>query len=214
MLSRNRGFTLIEILVVITIIAALAGMVVALVPMLTRQSEMTQSMNNLKQIGGILQAKQAGGKLKYYSGAAFLLQSMDEIMDDDLKVFISPSDKLFPESRHDVGSADFIESYRSLDLKSGVSNELCSYSGPNWKEFPQARAGRAALKSRLWGCDRCYQGVPFANGICALYRSGKTEFIPIENIKGADLENGIIQVGKNSPDELLNKMCYFPADSD
>ena len=213
MLSRNRGFTLIEILVVITIIAALAGMVVALVPMLNRQSEMTQSMNNLKQIGGILQAKQAGGKLKYFSGAAFLLQAMDEIKDDDLKVFISPSDKVFPD-RDDFGTENFIESYRTLDLKAGIANEHCSYAGPNWAEFPQARAGRAALKSRLWGCDRCYKGVPFGDGICVLYDSGKTEFIDIEKIKGADLENGFIQVGKHSPDELLNKMCYCPVDSE
>ncbi|MEN8150441.1 MAG: type II secretion system protein [Planctomycetota bacterium] len=182
--SRTGGFTLIEILVVITIIAALAGMVVALVPMLTRKSEITQSMNNLKQIGGILQAKQAGGKLKYYSGAAFLLQAKDEIKDDDLKVFLSPSEKNFEDSRPEVGSEEFIEGYRVLNLKSEVADWMCSYAGPNWKGFPKKTAGRAALRSRLWGCDRCLNGNPFHDGVCVLYDSGKTVFLDIKDIKG------------------------------
>jgi len=212
MLRRNRGFTLIEILVVITIIAALAGLVVALVPQLIGKSEEAQSMNNLKQIGGLLLARQAGGDLRYLSGAAFLLQVKNQIKDEDLKVFLSPADKNFEDTRDRPGSQEFIESYRDLDLKTGVENKHCSYAGPNWKQYPKVTAGREALKSRLWGCDRCYQAIPFHKGLVVLYDTSKVEMIKIEDIKGADKDQGFIQVGPNSPDERLKKMCYQPQD--
>jgi len=208
--ARNRGFTLIEILVVITIIAALAGLVVALVPQLIGQSEETQSMNNLKNIGGILIAKKAAGKMKKWSGAAFLLQVKDQVKDEDLKLFISPSDDRFPD-RPKIGSEEFIAMYRKLkDLKAGVEDRHCSYAGPNWAKFPEVKAGSEALKSRLWGSDRCYQGLPFhKGGVVVLYDSTKVEILELKEIKGADLEAGIVQIGPNSPDERLKKMCYF-----
>ena len=68
---RNHGFTLIEILVVITIIAALAGMVMTLLPVVTAARYRAECGNNLMQIGGLLTARQAGDGLEYRSGAAF-----------------------------------------------------------------------------------------------------------------------------------------------
>ena len=210
MRNRAQGFTLIEILVVITIIAALAGLVVALVPQLIGQSEETQSMNNLKNIGGILMAKQAAGKMKKWSGAGFLLQVKDKVKDEDLKVFISPSDDNFPD-RPLAGSDEFIRMYRELkDLKAGVENKHCSFAGPNWSKFPEVKTGTESLKSRLWGSDRCYQGLPFhSGGVVVLYDTTKVEIIELKEIKGADLEQGLVQLGPNSPDDRLKKMCYF-----
>jgi len=206
---RSGGFTLIEILVVITIIAALAGLVVALVPQLIGKSEETQSMNNLKNIGGLLMTKKAAGDMKKWSGAAFLLQVKDQVMDEDLKVFVSPSDDNFPD-RPLSGTDEFIAMYRELkDMKTGVEDKHCSYAGPNWAKFPEKKTGREALRSRLWGCDRCYEGSPFHAGVVVLYGTSKVEILKLEEIKGADVEQGIVQVGLNSPDERLKKMCYL-----
>ena len=51
MRNRERGFTLIEILVVITIIASLAGAVLILVPRIQQKQKQTTCANHLRQLG-------------------------------------------------------------------------------------------------------------------------------------------------------------------
>jgi len=54
-MKRDEGFTLIEILVVITIVAVLAGLVVALVGTSTRMSLQVQCVNNVRNLTGLLE---------------------------------------------------------------------------------------------------------------------------------------------------------------
>ncbi|MHC4469916.1 MAG: type II secretion system protein [Planctomycetota bacterium] len=211
MLRREKGFTLIEILVVITIIAALVGMVTLVIPQANKAKEKSVCMNNLKNIGDILIAKKAGKGWVKYSGAAFLLQIANEVKDEDLVVYVCPGEEGNPDDpRPESGSAEFIEMYRSMKLQEGVEDRYTSYSGPNWKQFPEKRAGRESLKTRIIGCDKCRDGAPHHDGIVVLYDTSKVGFMELEELTGHDEEQGLIIVGGDSPDERLQKMCFFP----
>ncbi len=52
----RRGFTLIELLVVITVIAILAGILIPTVAIIQHNARIAKSTNNLKQIGGAIEA--------------------------------------------------------------------------------------------------------------------------------------------------------------
>ena len=54
MRSRESGFTLIEIMIVMAIIVTLAGMVMMIVPYATERSKRLNCANNLSQLGKIL----------------------------------------------------------------------------------------------------------------------------------------------------------------
>ncbi len=214
MRNREQGFTLIEILIVITIIAALVGLVAALIPKGIKAKEKTTCLKNLSELGGLLITRRAGkGWNTRLNGAAFLLQVADEIQDENLRVFICPGEpKSVAPDRPEVGSQEFIEMYRSMNLKEGVRAEYTSYAGPNWKDYPPARAGRAALESRVIACDRCADGQAYHDGICVVYDSSSTRFIDSKEIAGFDPDVGAIIVGKNSKDKRLKKMIFFPED--
>ncbi len=108
MLRREQGFTLIEILVVITIIAALVGMVTLVIPKGQEAKNRVQCMNNLRQIGALLVTKNAGSGVIPYSGAAFVLQVANEIgdedLDDDFWIYLADCTDGFTEM---LGSAVF-----------------------------------------------------------------------------------------------------------
>jgi prepilin-type N-terminal cleavage/methylation domain-containing protein len=209
-----RGFTLIEILVVITIIAALAGLVAAIIPYVLERSDQTVCLNNLMQIGGILTGKNAGKGLDdTRSGAAFLLQVADDLNDADLEVFVCPGEPGNPDDpRPKPGSPEFIAMYRDqLDQKTGqVEDRFCSYAGPNLKDYPMVRAGAGSKRVRLWACDKCRNGHAHHDGIVVLHTSSKVQVLPIEDLEGHDADEGMIVVGADSPDPRLRKMTYFP----
>ena len=85
------GFTLVEILVVITIIAALIGVVAAIIPQAQQANRKVQCANNLKNIGGMLVQRQTGKGLGVRGGAAMLLQLENDgpvtVMLDSEKAF-------------------------------------------------------------------------------------------------------------------------------
>jgi len=208
-----RGFTLIEILVVITIIAALTGLVASLIPMAIEHSNRATCTNNLHQIGGLLHALEGSGQLENYSGAAFLLQVAPHINDEDLTAFICPGeDDNIDDPRPKDGSEAFISMYRDeMDLASGkIEDRYCSYAGPNLKDFPPARIGRESKRSRFLGCDKCRNGQAHHDGIAVLYSTSKVAVLPVADLAGHGEDAATITVGKGSPDPRLEAMTFFP----
>ena len=210
MTQREQGFTLIEILVVISIIAALSGMVVIVFPIVLEEKRAIVCQTNLSQIGGQLTALDAGAGWKRYSGAAFVMQGVGQIKDAELGVYICPGDPGDVE-RPKRGSMEFIESYRKIQLPHGVTERHTSYAGPNMKDFPFSSAGRAGLESRILACDGCPGGVVHhKKGVMVLYEGGRTEALALDVIEGADLDSGLVTLGPGSEDKRLRKVIYFP----
>jgi prepilin-type N-terminal cleavage/methylation domain-containing protein len=210
---REAGFTLIEILVVITIIAALSGLVVAVVPIAIEKSKETACLNNLLQIGGILSGLKSSGELQQYSGAAFVLQAAEFVKDDDLSMFVCPGEAVNPDDpRPDVKGDRFINLFREeMDLTAGkVEDRMCSYAGPNLRKFPPAKVGRDSQRTRLWACDKCRNGHAHHDGIAVLHESSKVEILRMRDLKGHDDGENRILVGPNSPDSRLMVMSFFP----
>ena len=212
MLRREQGFTLIEILVVITIIAALVGMVTLVIPRGQEAKNRVECMNNLRQIGAFLATINTGDGFKPYSGAAFVLQVAGDVSDEDLNVFICPGEPdNLDDPRPTIGDKSFIDMYRKMDLKTGqVEDRYTSYAGANRKAYPQPKAGPAARKTQIWACDKCRNGMAHHDDIVILYSSTKVDFLKFGDLEGHDAESGEIIVGPGSQDERLEKMIFFP----
>lgn len=211
MVRRDRGFTLIEILVVITIIATLAGMVAALAPKIINEGKKTECQHNLKQIGELLLAKKANKSLKPYSGAAFLLQAKDDLDNNALKVFICPGEPgdVLPEERPDMDSREFAQMYRDLKLPDGVEPRFTSYAGP--EKYSKPKIGKDKFATWLWGCDRCAGGAAYhRDGLCVLYDDSSVGFLTLEKLDGHGEDSDVIQVGPESPDPRLARMQFLP----
>ncbi|MEN8150446.1 MAG: hypothetical protein ABFS86_11530 [Planctomycetota bacterium] len=172
---------------------------------LLARDRIERAKRQLALIGKHLKALEEKQHLRYYSGAAFLLQIRDRLSDEELDVFRGV---LEGGDVREKPVAGFRKEIRKVDLVKGLENWCSAYMGPNWKDFPQTRAGKH--QRRVWACDRCFQGQPAHNGIVLLWDDLTVEFVPIGKILGADTFEGIIQVGRNSPDERLRTMTYFP----
>lgn len=171
---------------------------------LTKRDRIEQAKRQLAFIGKHLKAMENGGKLKFYSGAAFLLQIRDRLSDEELDVFRGVlaegpvAEKPLDEFRKEI---------REVDLVQGLDDWCSAYAGPNWRQFPQARAGEN--QRRVWACDRCSMGFAPHDGIVLLWNDLTVEFVPIGKLKGADPKIGLVRVGPNSPDERLKTMTYY-----
>jgi prepilin-type N-terminal cleavage/methylation domain-containing protein len=131
----ERGFTLVEILVVITIIAALISIVAAVIPRATAANRKIQCANNLKNIGGLLQERSVAKGLGTRGGAAMLLQTytLGLIRKGDERTFICPGDVVIRGQNLD--DPEFRKRYDHIDL-SKIDPLLISYAGRFRKQHP------------------------------------------------------------------------------
>jgi len=176
---------------------------------LTARERIDRSKRALAMIGKHLKALEEAGKLRSYSGAAFLLQVRDRLSDDELSCFRGAPDDgtwAFRDSP-EPGTPEYVTGIRKVDLVKGVEDWHSAYAGPNWRQYPAHRAGEG--KRRLWACDRCYMAIPPHDGVVVLWNDLTVEFLPIATIRGADVKAGFVPVGPNSPDPRLQKMCYL-----
>ena len=124
--GKQKGFTLIEILVVVTIIGVLAGLVVVLIPKGQFEAKKTECMNNVRNLVGLLTV--GGDYPKKYGGANLILHLMpkgDIEGEDNIQNLFCPGDP--DETYEDAGRA---EAYGSLDVsKKGEHDHLTSYAG-------------------------------------------------------------------------------------
>jgi len=148
--GKQKGFTLIEILVVVTIIGVLAGLVVVLIPKGQFEAKKTECLSNVKNLVGMLTIER--DYPTKYGGANLILQLIKRGKlegEDSLKILFCPGDK--NETWDDAGG---IEAYGpSLDIsKKGEYDELTSYAGRD-QTNKQCRASSGAAKQVILVCD-------------------------------------------------------------
>lgn len=120
----QKGFTLIEILVVVTIIGVLAGLVVVLIPKGKEKASIAECQNNVRGLSGLFAQMK---KLPTYSGVNLLLylNKKGDLPDEGkLKLLFCPGDASDTWDR--TGG---IQAYKDADLKkNGEYGGLSSYA--------------------------------------------------------------------------------------
>ena len=124
--GKHKGFTLIEILVVVTIIGVLAGLVVVLIPKGQFEAKKTECMSNIKNMVGLLEPM--GTSYPKYSGPnlmLYLVKRGELEGEDSIGLLFCPGDET--ESLDGAGGLD---AFSDLDLKKrGEYDHLTSYAG-------------------------------------------------------------------------------------
>jgi prepilin-type N-terminal cleavage/methylation domain-containing protein len=198
----EKGFTLVEILVVITIIAALIGIVAAVIPQAQQANRKLQCANNLKNIGGMLMERSTSKGLGTRGGAALLLQTykLGMIRKGDERAFLCPGDVII--RGQNIDDAEFRKRYESIDLDH-IDPLTCSYAGRNRKLYPIRPDAR---EKQAWACD-C-QGDDgrtghHKGGLNVLFDDSSVVFTDHESL-GLQPEDPIV-VGPDSTQELLKQ---------
>lgn len=190
-MEKQKGFTLIEILVVVTIIGVLAGLVVVLIPKAQEKSAITECTSNVKGIAGILVGMK---KFPNYSGPnmiLYLVRNKDLQGERSLSTLFCPGHgEEFPGEEH----------YKDLDLKTKQDyGHLTSYAGRDQtNEKCRVRKGGAPKVLVADEDERYHNNKGFVCG----YTDGSATFRTKVDNWDLDIETPV-QVGEGSEvDEL------------
>ncbi len=198
----QRGFSFIEILVVMAIISVLATMVVVVIPRITETSKQTKSQDNVKNICTflMLRAQKKGWKALPYNGKNFTLAvvahgDIDLRQKANLETLFSPGDV-----EYGLEFAEFkrFEEITKEALKADTDfHELTSYAGRRnaEKDFritpSQEQAGTMII------CDDDDGPLHHKDGIIAGYSNAAARFIEWEDLGMSRPDN------PDAPDEFL-----------
>lgn len=211
MRRKAQGFTLIEIMVVITIIAALVSTVAIIVPKMQESQRQMSCMNNLSQLGQVYltEAMENKGRAQKYSGVALWLsyrKGAHQIQRGNEKVLICPGDNIaMPDTEEDKKKWDNV----ALD---NPPSDLCSYAARDFVNWP---IGAEEKDKQIIGCDR--QGanqktMHHKDVIICVYEAGDTQKMNREQL-GVDSESPII-IGPDAQNEQLKKVVYVARKKD
>lgn len=200
MRRKSRGFTLIEIMVVIAIIAGLIGTVAIIVPQMQEKQKRFQCANNLSQLGGIFvtDRTEKPGKPKYDGSALFLSWRIKgaKIKQGQESVLICPGDQ-------GISAADTPEArarYDDVNLKD-IPNDLCSYAVRDFTSFP---IPAESPKQQIIACDRNGpdgKTMHHKGGLNIVFDDGSTNFFERDNLGVSG--DGPIVVGPDASHEDL-----------
>lgn len=206
--SARRGFTLIEILVVITIIAAIISIAVPIYTSVQDTKNVTLCKSNLRSIGNAIQLYH--NRFRSYprtsSGLQFLLEPLKtKIVDLNEKtirnMYVCPGDD---DAASAVGPG-VVEAYQDLE---NIDPAAVSYAGRNTKDYPLRRknAGAEVIACDAGGPD----GRVFIHRdkINVLYLDQSVQDIDVVKLPNAD--PAAFEVGPNSPLEALRKLNKEP----
>lgn len=208
MRRRELGFTLIEILVVIAIIATLVAAVSVTVPLVQERNRRLNCQRNMKELGTVftLYQQENQGRPPYDGVSMFLYFRVKDsaIKEGQETLLICPGDNqavnpTTPELQSD---------YDDIDL-SNPRNNMCSYAVRNFTDHPLLRESK---KIQIVACDR--QGLDgrtahHDNGLVILYDDGAAKFMTREDL-GLSRDDPIV-VGPGSEHELLKQVVYIPS---
>ena len=212
MRRKTQGFTLIEIMVVIAIIAGLVTAVAIMVPKMQETARQTTCMGNLKQLGDlyITRAMEKQSTSQKYSGVALWLsyrKTGSEIRIGQEKALMCPGDPAFrlPETDEDRKQWD------NVDLDN-PADDLCSYTARDFKAYP---INMESKEKEILGSDR--QGpngrTPHHRGvIICTFNEGDAQKYSREEL-GISPESDIV-VGPEAENAMLKKVIYIKRKAD
>jgi prepilin-type N-terminal cleavage/methylation domain-containing protein len=210
--ARQGGFSFIEILVVLSIIAVLASMVVVAVPMIRERSKRTKSTDNVRSMLLLFTSAGVGIERKWpkFNGKDFVLWlvATNQISKNDakaLEVLFSPGDEdlAFP------GQAP----YKEFNLPQlGTSNQnnlkLTSYAGRRNAEKEHVLSAAAQQDNAMCICDDDEGSLHHKNGLICGYVGGGARFVEWSDLNMSPpdpTEPGNV-LGDNSPNDELKHM--------
>jgi prepilin-type N-terminal cleavage/methylation domain-containing protein len=202
-----QGFTLIEIMVVIAIIAGLVTTVAVVVPRMQESQRQLGCSNNLSQLGQIylIQAQENRAKAQKYSGVALWLsyrKNASEVKRGDERALCCPGDPAvqIPETEEDK------KAYDNVDL-ANPANNLCSYAARDFINFP---LNVESKDKQMIGSDR--QGpnqrtMHHKKVIVCVYEAGDCQKVSREEL-GLNDESDIV-IGPEAENKDLKTMAYI-----
>ena len=212
MRRKTQGFTLIEIMVVIAIIAGLVTTVAIMVPKMRETANQTTCMSNLNELSHVFISKslESNAAAQRYSGVALWLsyrKTGSDIRRGQEKALQCPGDNQFliPQNEEDQKQWD------NVDLDN-PSDNLCSYAARDFKAFP---ISAESVEKEIIGCDR--QGT---NGRTAHHRGVIIcAFNEVDAQKYSREQLGItadadIVVGPEASAKMLQKVVYIKRKAD
>jgi prepilin-type N-terminal cleavage/methylation domain-containing protein len=201
-----QGFTLIEIMVVIAIIAGLVTTVAVIVPKMQETQRQTTCMNQISQLGQIylLEAGENRAKAQKYSGVALWLsyrKSGDQIKRGDERVLICPGDQGVPPCETEEDK----KRYDNVDL-TNPSADLCSYAARDFVNHP---INVENPNKDMIGCDR--QGsnqrtMHHKNTLICVFTGGDTQKMTREQL-GINSDSDVV-IGPEAENPMLKTMAY------
>ncbi len=206
LILRRSGFTLVEILVVISIIALLITLALPVLQNAIDTSRSTACKSNLKQLGTNLRLWRTRNKDRWpkESGIRFLLVlARDSMIDEkDMKVFICPNqpeDDNTTETDNTPGSA-----YKDWD---GIPSTSISYAGRDVKAFPIASTKEG---SEIIASDDNEGRPNHKHATNYLYADASVDEFDMDTGArelGLDFkEQGFVPIGPDSPVEKFQKL--------
>jgi prepilin-type N-terminal cleavage/methylation domain-containing protein len=205
MRRRAQGFTLIEIMVVIAIIAGLISTVVIVVPKMQENQKKLTCQQNLSGLGKIFVTWRSTnmGKPPYDGQALFLSwrTKKSEIRQGDESVLICPGDQNVVQPNTPEAQA----AYNDIDLKNPPTDK-CSYAVRNFSKFPfdVESPRKEPVASDRQGPDG--RTMHHRDGIVVCFDDAACKFMTREEL-GIATDSPIV-VGPDASHEDLKKLIY------
>ena len=182
MSAYQRGFSFIEILVVMGIIAVLTSMVVVLVPVINERARITQSQSNVGNLLKLMLARRTAraGGWPPYNGKSFVLdvvatRQLDPRNRQNLEVLYSPGDVYY--RLENVETERFL-AVTPKALRDGVDcGPLTSYAGRRNGEREHLISPDQERMGTLVLCDDDVGPLHHPAGIVAGYTNGGARFL-------------------------------------
>ncbi len=202
--ARNRGFTLIEVLVSILIIGILMTFLLPKIPEAIAQAKITASRKNLSKIyEGMLTYEAKFERLPNEPGVKFfavlISKGVWENTPQSARVLTCPGVDIGALT---IGDLQPEEWFSELDLVDGTYS---SYAGRNCEEFPlRKRSGKDA-----WIATDNDPFMNFNTTTIVLMGDGAVETIEIAELQDLGIlakDEDYLAVGPDSPDEQLRKL--------